>query len=138
MDQSEKKVDDFLASIENETRKKDGLFIIDMMRRITKQNPKVWGPSIIGFGDYLQVYESGHQKKLPLIAFSPRKQHQVLYVLNNFKNEEVLLSRLGKHKRGNICLYINKIADVDIPTLEEIITCSYEKVKKKKYSAPED
>ncbi len=131
MDPTEKSVSNFLESIEYETRKKDGYFIVDMMHRITKLEPEVWGPSIIGFGHYLQVYESGHQKKLPLLAFSPRKQHLVLYVLNNFKDEQKLLSKLGKHKRGNICLYINKIADVDTSVLEKIITRSYEKVKKK-------
>ncbi len=131
MDPTGKNVSNFLESIENEVRKKDGHFIIDMMHRITKLEPAVWGPSIIGFGHYLQVYESGHQKKLPLLAFSPRKQHLVLYVLNNFKGEQKLLSKLGKHKRGNICLYINKIADVDTSVLEKIITYSYEKVKKK-------
>lgn len=132
MDSTNKKVGDFIESIKSETRKKDALFILDMMRRITKEEPTVWGPSIIGFGHYLQAYNSGHQKKLPLLAFSPRKPHQVLYVLNNFKKEQELLNKLGKHKRGNICLYINKIADVDINILEKIITFSYEKVKKKK------
>lgn len=132
MDPSNKTVNDFLESIESETRKKDGRYIIDLMQSITEQEPTVWGPSIIGFGHYLQVYESGHQKKLPLLAFSPRKQHLVLYVLNNFKSEQELLNKLGKHKRGNICLYINKIADVDTNILEKIITQSYEKVKKNK------
>lgn len=122
---------DFIESIQNETRKKDGLFLMDMMKRITQVEPTKWGPSIIGCDSYVHVYESGHEKRLPLLAFSPRKQYLVLYVLNNFENQQHLLDNLGKYKRGNICLYINKLADVDVEILEKIVLSSYNKDKLK-------
>ncbi|MEP0987891.1 DUF1801 domain-containing protein [Ekhidna sp.] len=125
-------VTEFIKSIQNETRQKDGFFVIDLMRRITNLEPERWGPSIIGFGNYIQEYETGRKSKLPLMAFSPRKQHLVLYVLNNFEKQQQLLDKLGKHRTGKICLYINKISDVNLGVLEEIIECSFNKFKLKK------
>ncbi|TYP69909.1 DUF1801 domain-containing protein [Aquimarina intermedia] len=90
------------------------------------------GPSIIGFGSYIHTYETGRETKLPLTSFSPRKQHLVLYVLNGFENQEELLNDLSKHKTGNICLYINKLADVHQDILEEIISSAY--LKNKRYA----
>ncbi|WP_034044276.1 DUF1801 domain-containing protein [Wocania ichthyoenteri] len=121
---------EFIKSVPNETRQKDGLVIVEMMNKITNMKPIKWGPSIIGFGSYVHKYESGRETKLPLASFSPRKQHLVLYVLNGFENQEELLNNLGKHKTGNICLYINKLADVNIEILEKIITSAYNKNKK--------
>lgn len=131
MKQTNRSVTEFINSIQNETRKRDGFFIIDMMSRITNLEPARWGPSIIGFGNYIQTYETGRKTKLPLMAFSPRKQHLVLYVLNNFEKQQDLLDKLGKHKTGKICLYINKISDVNHEVLERIIECSYNKFKLK-------
>lgn len=131
MKQTNGTVTEFINSIQNETRKKDGFFLIDMISRITELKPVRWGPSIIGFGDYIQVYETGRKTNLPLMAFSPRKQHLVLYVLNNFKEQQDLLDKLGKHKTGKICLYINKLSDVNLVILERIVTSSYNKFKAK-------
>ena len=105
---------------------------MEMMDKITGLKPVKWGPSIIGFGEYVHKYESGRETKLPLTSFSPRKQSLVLYVLNGFENQEKLLNDLGKHKTGNICLYINKLADVNLEILEKIITSAY--TKNKRYS----
>jgi hypothetical protein len=129
-------VTEFIDSLPNETRKQDGRFVVDMMQRITQHEPVRWGPSIIGFGDYVQVYDTGRKTRLPLMAFSPRKPHLVLYVLNNFKEQPELLAKLGKHKTGKICLYINKLTDVDLDVLERIVSCSYQKFKSKKEEVP--
>ena len=85
----------------------------------------MWGPSIIGFGSYHYKYESGREGDAPLLGFSPRKQNLVLYVLNNFEGQDALLQKLGKHKTGRICLYINKLADVDMEIFEEILTSAW-------------
>ncbi len=126
---TKERVFDFINSVRNETRIKDGFFILDMMNRITKLKPTMWGPSLIGYGYYRYKYESGHEGEAALIAFSPRRQHLVLYVLNNFKNQQELLNKLGKHKTGKICLYINKLSDVDLEILEKIVVSAYNKVK---------
>ena len=109
---TDKSVDYFINSVQNETKKRDGFFILDMMNRITKLEPTMWGPSVIGYGYYRYKYESGYEGEAALIAFSPRKQHLVLYVLNNFENQRELLDKLGKHKTGKICLYINRLSGV--------------------------
>lgn len=120
---------EFIKSVPNDTRQKDGFTVMEMMNKITNMEPVKWGASIIGFGHYVHKYESGRETKLPLTSFSPRKQHQVLYVLNGFENQDELLSDLGKHKTGNICLYINKLADVNIEILKKIITSAFNKNK---------
>lgn len=132
MKPSNKDVVEFIQSLPNETRQRDGLMIVEMMNKITKMEPVKWGPSIIGFGNYIHKYESGRETKLPLTSFSPRKQHLVLYVLNGFENQTELLSNLGKHKTGNICLYINKLADVNLEILEKIIAAAF--IKNRQYS----
>lgn len=129
MKPSDKSVTEFIESVPNETRRKDGLYIMEMMNKITNMEPSKWGPSIIGFGSYVHKYKTGTESRLPLASFSPRKQHLVLYVLNGFENQQELLNNLGKHKTGNICLYINKLADVDLSVLEKIITAAYKKNK---------
>ena len=91
----------------------------------------MWGPTGIAYGYYRYKYESGHEGEAELIGFSPRKQHLVLYVLNNFKKQQELLDKLGKHKTGSIFLYINKLADVDLDVLENIVLSAYNRVKHK-------
>ncbi|NER15344.1 DUF1801 domain-containing protein [Leptobacterium flavescens] len=118
---TDQNVTDFINAIPHETRRKDGFFILDMMKRITGLEPVIWGPSIIGFGSYHYKYDSGHEGDAPLIAFSPRKQHQVLYVLSNFKGQEELLKKLGKYKTGKVCLYVTRLENIDLEVLEEIV-----------------
>ncbi len=127
MNPSSKSALEFISAVPNETRKKDGLSVVEMMQQITGLEPVRWGPSIIGFGKYVHRYDSGRETSLPLVSFSPRKQHLVFYVLNGFSKQEELLSRLGKHKTGNICLYINKLTDVDMDVLKQIIELAYDK-----------
>lgn len=117
-------VEDYINSVENERRRKDGFALLDMYKRITKLEPKMWGPSIIGFGVYHYKSERSTQEgDWPLAAFSPHKQNLTLYVYP--KNFPKLLKNLGKHKTSVGCLYINKLDDVDLGVLEELVTASY-------------
>jgi len=107
------KVDSFLNTITDESIKADCREIIGIMQDVTKQDPVMWGPSIIGFGKYHYKYESGHEGDSCIIGFSPRKQNITLYVMEGLKALEPLLEKLGKHKTGKGCLYIKKLDDVD-------------------------
>lgn len=118
-------VDAFLDAVEHPVRRADGKTVREMMERITGEPAVMWGPSIIGFGSYHYRYASGHEGDSPRVGFSPRKANLVLYV-GGFPEYEELLAKLGKHKRSKACLYLNKLADVDLEVLEEIIRRSYE------------
>lgn len=127
-------VNDFINSVDNEQRKKDGFTLLKIFTRLTGEKPKMWGPSIIGFGQYHYKSERSSQEgDWPLIGFSPRKQSLTLYVLpmSGHGDYSDLLSKLGKHKTSVSCLYINKLADVDLSVLEKIIKKSYTDSKKK-------
>jgi hypothetical protein len=123
-------VTDFLSAIENDTRRKDAAVLLEMLKSVTGWKPKMWGPTIIGFGAYHYTYDSGHSGSICAIGFSPRKASLVLYVAD-FPGKEALLSRLGKHKGGlKQCLYINKLADVDLEVLEKVLVGGLAEIKK--------
>lgn len=122
-------VEEFLMSVENKRRREDGLTLLEMMREITGLKPEMWGPSIIGFGDHHYKYESGREGDIFLTGFSPRKQSLSLYIMDGFDGREELLSRLGKHRKSVSCLYINKLADVDMDVLRELVSRSFESAK---------
>lgn len=124
--QNDASVTAFLDSVENATRRQDSYMVMEIMRKITGQEPKMWGDAIIGFGVQHYQYASGRQGDMPLVAFSPRKQSLTLYITMGFPEMDNLLARLGKHKTSKACLYINRLADVDQAVLEEIITRSLE------------
>lgn len=111
----------FVDGVEHETRRMDAHALIAMMRRVTGEEPQMWGPSIIGFGSRHYRYESGHEGDMPRVGFSPRKGNLALYVLTGAASEAPLLARLGKHKTGVSCLYVNKLADVDVSVLETLV-----------------
>jgi hypothetical protein len=113
-------VDDFLAAVENPARRDEAKSVCAMMERITGEPPRMWGPSIIGFGSYHYRYDSGHEGTMCRLGFSPRKAQLVLYILTEDPRQSEQLARLGKHKTGKSCLYINKLADVDMAVLEEM------------------
>lgn len=115
---------DFIAAIEHETRRKDAQVLLELLERITGFTPKMWGPSIIGFGRYHYVYESGREGDSMVVGFSPRKANQVIYLMPGYEDLTHMLTRLGKHKIGKACLYINKLADVDLAVLEEMVVHS--------------
>ncbi len=124
------KPEDFINSVENMTRREDGLKLLEIYKRVTKLDPKMWGPSIVGFGMYHYKSErSAQEGDWPLAGFSPRKQNLTLYV--NPRNYPDLLSDLGKHSTSVACLYINKLADVDVEVLEKLIAVSFADSKEK-------
>ena len=119
-------VEEFMAAVENRRRREDGLALLEMMKDVTGLEPEMWGPSIIGFGDYHYKYESGREGDFFLTGFSPRKQSLTLYIMSGLEGREDLLGKLGKHRTGAACLYINKLADVDTDILRDLIRISFE------------
>ena len=123
-------VEKFLNSVKDDQKREDSFKILKMMKQITKAEPKVWGTSIIGFGNYHYKYTSGREGDWFLTGFSPRKQSLTLYIMAEINKHKDLLSKLGKHERGKGCLYINNLDDVDIKVLKELIIKSVNNVKK--------
>lgn len=121
---------EFLNSVENVKRREDSFVILDIMTELTKESPKMWGSSIIGFGTYHYKAKSGHEGDWMKIGFSPRKQNLTLYIMNGYDQYNSLLSKLGKHKLGKSCLYINKLEDIDMEVLKELILDSSEYMTK--------
>ncbi len=115
----------FLKNIENPQRKKDSAQVHKMMREITGERAKMWGPSIVGYGRYHYRYESGREGDFMKVGFSPRKANMTIYIMPGFKKYESLMAKLGKHKTGKSCLYINKLDEVDLKILAELIKESY-------------
>lgn len=121
-------VEDFLNSVDNPERRADGFRVLEMYKRITGEQPKMWGPAIIGFGDHKYKYPDGREMDWMAAAFSPRKQNLTLYVICSSPNQPALLKRLGKHTTSVSCLYIKRLSDVDEKVLESVIKDSYEYV----------
>jgi hypothetical protein len=119
-------VEEFLARVEPPQRVADARVLIDLMQRISGELPKLWGPSIIGFGSVRYRYESGREGDTTAIAFSPRKAELVLYVGASTPNIAALLPGLGKHTTGKGCLYVKKLADVDGSILESVVRTAWE------------
>ncbi len=120
----------YIAAVENDTRRKDANTLLALMKKVTGDKPVMWGPSIIGFGQYHYKYDSGREGDFMLVGFSPRKANTVLYVLGSLKDDDPLLGKLGKYKRGRACLYVNKLEDVDLKVLEKVIKKSYDATKR--------
>lgn len=118
---TEQSVEDFLNAIADEQTRQDCFAIVKLMQKATKAKPKMWGPAIVGFGDYHYKYESGRENDWFLVGFSPRKQNLSLYIMAGFERYDELMQKLGKHKTGKSCLYIKKLADVDQKVLKELI-----------------
>jgi len=124
-------VNDFINAVPDAAKKEDSFKLLELFTRITGEQPKMWGPSIIGFGKYHYKSERSSQEgDWMLTGFSPRKQNLTLYVTNGFDNYSELLDRLGKHKTSKGCLYIHTLADVNLPVLEELINRVYTDMKK--------
>lgn len=115
-------VDDFIRAVQNPRRHADALTALKIYKEVTGLPPVMWGPSIIGFGSYHYVYESGREGDMPAAGFSPGKANMTFYVLGKFDGAQKLFARLGKYKKSVSCLYINKLDDVDLNTLKEIIS----------------
>mgnify|MGYP005605635061 CR=1 FL=1 len=120
--QTEASVEGFLAALPDEQKRKDAQVVLKMMQKATGEKPKLWGTAIIGFGD--KIYKSpatGREVKWFIMGFSPRKANLSLHLVVDVKRKAALLEKLGKHKTGVGCLYINKLADVDVKELEQLI-----------------
>jgi hypothetical protein len=126
-------VTDFINAVPEETKRQDSSVLLDMFERVTGQEPRMWGTSMIGFGKYHYKSERSTQEgDWPLAAFSPRKQNLTLYFMQGF--DTLLaepLAKLGKHKSSKSCLYINKLADVDVAVLEEVVRKGFIEAKQK-------
>ncbi|MBK7852363.1 MAG: DUF1801 domain-containing protein [Bacteroidetes bacterium] len=118
---TELSVDFFLKKISSEQQRKDAYVIIGLMEKATKAKAKMWGTAIIGFGDRKLKYESGRELDWFVMGFSPRKQNLALYISGAVQKQGALLKKLGKHKTGKGCLYINKLEEVDLTILKDII-----------------
>jgi len=121
----------FLSTVTPGQKQKDCFEIVEMMRAASGQEPKMWGPSIVGFGQYHYKYESGHEGDSCLIGFSPRKANIAFYISAMAEENESLLAKLGKYKNAKSCLYINKLAEVDTKVLKELISKGYKRMKAK-------
>ncbi len=119
-------VAEFLAQVEPLQKREDAEKVCAMMQAITDAEPKMWGSSIVGFGEYTYTYASGRTGNWMLVGFSPRKQNLTLYIMPGFEHYAELLENLGKHKTGKSCLYIKKLADVDLTILQQLIAESVE------------
>ena len=121
----------FLNAIKDKQKREDCRSIVELMRKATCAEPKMWGTSIVGFGDYHYVYESGREGDWFLTGFSPRKQNLTLYVMGGYARHAELLSQLGRHKMGKGCLYIGALDDLHLPTLRKLISQTVALAKKK-------
>lgn len=128
--QTKASVEKFLNQIPDETRREDCFQIARMMEEITGDEPKMWGPKIVGFGSYHYKYTSGHEGEWPITGFSPRSQDLTLYLMPGFAAYADLMTQLGKHRTGKSCLYIKRLSDVHLPTLKKLIRASVKDMRK--------
>lgn len=124
-------VDNFINATKDENVIKDCQTLIKMMKSVTKEEPKMWGPSIIGFGKYHYKYATGREGDMCLTGFSPRKGKLSIYLLCDLESQRELLDKLGKHKNGKSCLYVKSLKDVDLKILKELVTVSVKYTKDK-------
>lgn len=120
----------FLDGVEDTTKREDCLTLMALMHQITGEEATMWGDTMVGFGSYHYKYASGREGDAFLAGFSPRKQNLTLYILAGFEQYEDLLSKLGKHKLGKSCLYVNKLKDIDLNVLREMVKLSVEHMRK--------
>ncbi len=122
--QTNQSVEAFLNGIENEKRRQECYVVLELMKNVTGAEPKMWGDAIVGFGTYRFKYATGREGDWFLTGFSPRKQNLTLYIMSGFEAYEPLMAKLGKHKTGKSCLYLSKLADVDLTVLKELVAQS--------------
>jgi len=128
-------VDDFIAALPEARRREEAPVIDAIHRRVTGLEPKMWGPSIIGYGSYDYVYDSGHSGTMARAGFSPRKAAITLYLMEDYgdrqEEADALFAALGKHKTSKVCLYINKLADVDLAVLERLVALTWDEMNRR-------
>ncbi len=119
--ENDQSVDTFLSTIEDAQKQADCRTLVAIMQEATGAEPRMWGDSIVGFGHYHYKYASGREGDWFLVGFSPRKQNLTLYIMAGFDNYEALLGKLGKHSTGKSCLYVKRLADLDMSVLKELV-----------------
>ena len=124
-------VNAFLDAVENPRRRSDARQLLALMRKVTGAPPKMWGPSIVGFGKYHYRYASGREGESLRVGFSPRKQNLVIYIMPGFSDYSEILEQLGKFRTGRSCLYVNKLDDVDLVLLEQLVRESFREMKRR-------
>jgi len=124
-------VENFLKKVTDVKKREDCFIILEMMKKITKEEPKMWGPSIVGFGKYHYKYESGREGDFFISGFSPRKQNLTIYIMPGFNKYQELMKKLGKYKNSISCLYIKKLEDIDLKILEKLVLESFKYMVKK-------
>lgn len=124
-------VDEFIDAVDDDRRRRDARVVLDLMREVTGEKPVMWGDSIVGFGQYHYSYDSGREGDWFLAGFAPRKSNLVVYIMSGFPRHAELMEKLGKHRTGSSCLYINKLDDVDHDVLRELVRRSVEHMRKK-------
>ncbi|HUG28628.1 MAG TPA: DUF1801 domain-containing protein [Gemmatimonadales bacterium] len=129
--QTKASVDSFVNGLKDKARAADSRVVLKLMQKVTGESPKMWGPSIVGFGTYHYKYDSGREGDFLRIGFSPRAQALTLYIMGGFPRYEALMARLGKFKTGQSCLYIKQLSDVDLKVLEELILASWQEMAKR-------
>lgn len=120
----------FLEKVTDKDKREDCYTVLKLMKQVTKEEPKMWGNSIVGFGSYHYKYESGREGDWFVTGFSPRKQNLTIYIMVGFERYANLLKKLGKHKTSKSCLYINRLEDINQSVLKELITKSVRKLSK--------
>ena len=129
--QTENSVIEFINNVENEVKRNDSFKLIEIFKSITGHNPKMWGPSIIGFGSYHYKYESGHEGDAPIVGFSPRKAEFSLYAFTGLEEDKHLLQDLGRIKVAKACIYFKKLSDINQNELKKLIKASISNTQNK-------
>jgi hypothetical protein len=112
---------EFLNTIPDERKRQDSFTVLELMREVTGEEPKMWGSSIVGFGNYHYKYASGREGDMAITGFSPRKQNLTLYIMGGFEQYDELMAKLGKHTTGKSCLYVKRLSDIDMEVLRELV-----------------
>lgn len=122
-------VDDYLNSVEDDQKREASFIVKELMEEVTGEEARMWGTSIVGFGHYKYKYASGRDAEWMLVGFAPRKKNLTLYIMSGFDEYDDLLDNLGKHSTGKSCLYINKLEDVDLDVLRDLVDKSVQHMK---------
>ena len=130
-------VERHIGAIANDEQRNDARSLVVLMRKATRQEPRMWGPSIVGFGSYHYKYASGHEGDSALAGFAARGRELVVYIAEAFEGRDVLLAKLGEHRTGKVCVYIKRLADVDLKVLETLIARSIADTKSR-YPQPNE
>ena len=124
-------VDGHIAAIANDEQRNDAQRLVVLMRKVTRQEPRMWGPSIVGFGSYHYKYATGHEGDSAITGFAARGRELVVYIAEAFEGREVLLAKLGEHRTGKVCVYIRRLANVDLRVLETLVAESVADTKRR-------